>query len=253
MKLCAAPLDFVVVRLDVGGDSVGVSDTTATLETDHGAELPAIPSGKWLPLLAVPCLDPNQVTLDEFRGGDWLQVTDVTGDAITFRRTGSAREIAAGEYLFLSLSSYLVDVLTQKLEDVEAYVARIKGGYDGIPRYGADGAPDELKVIPDSPASMRVAVSPGVALVSSEVLRLRALSYTPTLTAPVTQNRIDLVQAFLGTESRLDYCAVKQGAESATPSAPSVDSGAIGLATILLTPSHTTIQAADITDIRVRR
>ncbi len=252
MRLPAIPLDFLIVQLDPSGSSVGSTDTTATLKSGDGASLPPIAEGRWLPVLAVACTGPEEATLAEMQAGDWLHITDVSGDTITMQRTDTARTLQPGEYLFLSLSAYQWGFLMAKLEHMEFALSTRFGGYDGVPQWGEDGAPDALKVVPDSPSAMRVKVLPGVAMIAGEVFRLASAWTSGTITAPSSNNRIDLVQAKSGAGGLYDAPSIKTGAESAAPSAPAADSGAIPLGEILLTPSHSTIEEGDITDARTR-
>jgi hypothetical protein len=249
MKLPAAPVDWTYVQVETGFAADAV---IADLVAGGGASLPVIESDRWLPGVCVYCQDPEAVLLSDLQSGDWLHVTDVTGDQITFVRTSTARVVADGEYIFISLGAYQWSVIMQKIEDLETLVARLSGNYDRVPQYGADGAPDELKVIEDTPPSMKVLVKAGSAIIDGQAYRLREDTLTPTITAPVTNNRIDLVQGVLGVQGALDSISVKTGQENVSPSPPTVDSGAIALATILLTPSTTTIEDADITDVRER-
>lgn len=74
-----------------------------------------------------------------------------------------------------------------------------------------------------------------------------ALQNTSTITAPTTNPRIDrvIIDAITGAVE------VVTGSEAASPSAPSIPSGKIPVAQVLLTPSTTEITNADITDERV--
>jgi len=252
MKLPAQPSDFLVLQLDPEGDGATDTDTTADLLAGQGADVPTIATGKWLPAIVVNVNDPDYVRLAEWQDGDWIHITSVSTDTITFARTDTARDLLPGEYVFINLSSYLMGVLFSKLEDLEYLTGVLTGGTDGIPAWGLDGAPDVLKVVQQSTPDMTVKVKAGVSLIGNEVARLRADTDSATITAPVTNNRIDLVQLKAGTGGLADSVSVKTGTENVSPVAPTVDAGCLALATILLTPSHTAIETADITDVRVR-
>jgi len=252
MKLMADPLDWVVVQLDRDGGAVGAEETDADLETGDGAEIPSIGEDRWVPAVVVSTYDPERVTLEELRGGDEIHITDVTDDTITFRRTASARAWNQGEYIFLNMPAYGYALMIRKLEDVENLMAKVIGGMDGIPRYGGDGAPNELAVVPTDPVSMVVTVTAGAALIDNEAARLLVDTDTAALVAPVANDRIDLVQLVLGVEGEYDSVNVKTGVEDPAPEAPVVDDGALALATILLTTATTEIEEEDITDVRQR-
>jgi hypothetical protein len=82
--------------------------------------------------------------------------------------------------------------------------------------------------------------------------KLGAQAALPSIGVPATDPRIDLVQATL-TDWAIE---VKTGAESATPVAPTVDTGAIALAEIYTRVGMTVIKDVDdsvngyITDVR---
>lgn len=99
---------------------------------------------------------------------------------------------------------------------------------------------------------MRTEVRPGYAFISKCPFKLAQSVNTAVITAPTTQNRIDLVQAHLGDWS----INVKQGTEAASPTAPSADDDCIALAQLHLRPGMSSIKDTDdstngyITDVR---
>lgn len=112
------------------------------------------------------------------------------------------------------------------------------GGGSGVLR----GAPaGELAVTATAPASLRVAVAPGYAFVDGYPYRLAAGIETAAIAPPVSEGRIDLVQADLATWG----VTVKSGAESASPEAPAPDSGSIALAALVLRPGMGSITNGD--------
>lgn len=117
--------------------------------------------------------------------------------------------------------------------DAEAW-----GGVDGILRGSALGA---LKVSATSPVSLAVEVEPGYAYISGFPYRLSAAVQTVAVVAPVTDPRIDLVQARLHTGD----VSILAGVEDASPSAPSTDADALPLAELYLRPGMTSIKDAD--------
>lgn len=111
---------------------------------------------------------------------------------------------------------------------------------------------DDLAVKATSPVSLRVEARPGYAFISNMPFKLAQTTETPTITAPASQDRIDLVQASL-----VDWSiSVKTGAEAATPSAPTPDTDCIPLAELFLRPGMSSIKDTDdatngyITDTR---
>jgi hypothetical protein len=99
----------------------------------------------------------------------------------------------------------------------------------------------ELAVSATSPPGLRVAVAPGYAFIAGNPFRLSAALETVAIAPPESEDRIDLVQADLATWS----VTVKTGTESASPSAPAVDSGALALAQLVLRPGMVSIEDSD--------
>ncbi len=141
------------------------------------------------------------------------------------------------------------DRIEAALELIHFLLSHAWGGGDGVVR-GA--AVDDLKVVATSPVGLSVVVEPGYAFVSSFPYKLAAATQTADVTAPVTNPRIDLVQARLDTWD----VSVKAGTESATPVAPSADADCIGVAELYLRVGMASIKNADdasngyITDVR---
>lgn len=111
------------------------------------------------------------------------------------------------------------------------------GGGSGVLR----GIGGELAVAATSPVGLSVSVSPGYAFVDGFPLRLSAAVESAGVAAPAADNRIDLVQVNQSTWS----VSVKPGVESASPTAPAADTGAIALAELVLRPGMASIKDAD--------
>jgi len=250
MKLSANPADWLVLQFQIGAGNVSSGATSATLETGQGGLIPAIPAGEWIAALAVDCSDPETVMLSQLRLGDWVYITSVTGDVITMRRSGTARTITEGEYLFFPAGAFEQGAVLQKLKDIEYALSFVWGGGDGVPRLS--DAADALQVVPTVAASMAVKIKAGFAWIGNIQARVRTDYTTGLITAPAADSRIDLVELVLGIGGASDTVTVKTGTQSSTPTAPTVDSGAIALAEILMTYESTTITSGMITDRRTR-
>lgn len=100
---------------------------------------------------------------------------------------------------------------------------------------------DDLKTKATATPSLAIEVQPGYAFIDAYPLKLVAAVQPAAVTPPTTNPRIDLVQACLATWS----IALKTGAESATPAAPSPDTGCIALAQLYLRPGMASIKDAD--------
>ncbi len=130
------------------------------------------------------------------------------------------------------------DRLEAALELVHFLAAQVWSGTDGVAR-GATA--DDLKAVANSPATMGVLVEPGYAFISNTPYKLAAQTPTADVTAPVSNPRIDLVQAGLETWN----ISVKQGVESATPVAPTADTDSIALAQLYVRTTATSIKDTD--------
>lgn len=108
----------------------------------------------------------------------------------------------------------------------------------------AISSPPDLKVSEQDTPDMTAKVAAGACVIAGVLDGLEAETNTPTFVAPTTNDVIAIVQ---GKDGAL---AIKYGTEAGSPSAPMVDAGYIKLAEVYLTPAHTTVQTADITDSR---
>ena len=142
------------------------------------------------------------------------------------------------------------DRIESSLELIFELLTLAWGGGDGVLR-GA--AVDDLSVFATVAESMSVEVRPGLAFISKFPYRLVSATQTVDVVAPVSDPRIELVQARLSTWD----VSIKEGTESATPVAPSPDSDALALGELFLRVGMTSIKDVDdstngyITDVRV--
>ena len=112
------------------------------------------------------------------------------------------------------------------------------GGGSGVIR-GA--VVDDLKAEALSTPGLSVEIQPGYAFISNFPFKLAAATETVDVTAPSTNDRIDLVQASLKSWT----VSIVTGTESATPIAPSPDEDCIALAQLYLRPGMASIKNAD--------
>jgi hypothetical protein len=101
-----------------------------------------------------------------------------------------------------------------------------------------------LRVIPTATPSMKVHIKGGWATYGSSKLLVAEQDSSFTITAPVTNPRIDYV--YIDESGNVQ---VEAGTEAASPTVENYQ-GRIVLAEIYLVPSQTTIVADDITDVR---
>src|SRR5438552_13224868 len=125
------------------------------------------------------------------------------------------------------------------IQPVNAYVSAIDGDISVLTRLGATFAPSA-----EAP-NMTVLLQPGHIFDGTNLTEVAAQS-TATFTTPATNPRIDrvVVQQLTGVAS------VVTGTESASPTPPSIPSGTVPVAQVLLQPSTTAITNAMITDER---
>ena len=141
------------------------------------------------------------------------------------------------------------DRIETALELLHFLQTQANGGSDGVAR---DVTTDDLSVKALSPETLSVEVQPGYAFISEFPYYLAIARTTADVVAPVTDPRIDLVQARLATWD----ISIKTGVESATPVAPTPDTDAIALAELFLRTGMTVIKDTDdstngfITDVR---
>ncbi|MBN2310878.1 MAG: hypothetical protein JXR94_18025 [Candidatus Hydrogenedentes bacterium] len=112
------------------------------------------------------------------------------------------------------------------------------GGGDGVIR---NAAGNDLAVTATVPSSRSVDVAPGYAFISAFPYKLAESIRTAAITPPVSQPRIDLVQARLATWD----VSIVMGAEAASPEAPSPEADCIALAQLYLRPGMASIKTAD--------
>jgi len=143
-------------------------------------------------------------------------------------------------------TSLYIQELQAGIEKLGRFVSAQQGGGDGVIRNQGS----EMEVVAQATPDMTVQVGTGMGFVSDRPVELTAAEDTAAITAPTGNPRIDLVQI-----DQYDTVSIKTGSEAASPSAPSPDSGAMGLAEIYCPVGMTHIDDADggdgyITDAR---
>ncbi len=112
------------------------------------------------------------------------------------------------------------------------------GGTEGVLRTGSLA---DLNVSALAAPGFSVEVGPGYAFIGGYPYKLASTTETVDVSAPLAQDRIDLVQASLAGWT----VVVKTGTESAAPSAPPPDEDCIALAELCLRPGMGSIKNAD--------
>lgn len=130
------------------------------------------------------------------------------------------------------------DRMEAALELMYVLLGQAWGGRDGVVREAAE---EGLKAVATASPGMSVAVKPGYALISGYPFRLATETETVDVAAPVTNDRIDLVQASLETWS----VTVKPGTEAGSPVMPTADADHIALAGLYLRPGMVSIKNSD--------
>ena len=130
------------------------------------------------------------------------------------------------------------DRIAAALEMAYVLINMTGGGADGVVAGLTAG---DLEVTPAQPTGLTVVVQPGWAFISRMPYRLDEPFETAPVTPPVSQPRMDLVQARLADWD----VTIKSGTESDTPSAPAADADCMPLAHVYLRPGMTSIRATD--------
>jgi hypothetical protein len=112
------------------------------------------------------------------------------------------------------------------------------GGGNGVIRHATS---DDLRVAANATPDLSVKVKTGYAFISRFPYKLEAEAATPDVTPPVSNPRIDLVQARLTTWD----VSVVTGSESASPVAPSAQPDCLALARLYLRPGMASIKDTD--------
>jgi hypothetical protein len=130
------------------------------------------------------------------------------------------------------------DNVESALELLHNILALAWGGGDGVIRAATE---NDLKVMANSPPDLAVTVSAGRAFISKFIYKLAEDTTAGPVTPPVSNPRIDLVQAELADW----YVSIKTGEESASPSPPSASADCIPLAQLYLRVGMTSIKDTD--------
>lgn len=112
------------------------------------------------------------------------------------------------------------------------------GGGDGVIRGATDG---DLEVVANSPPDLSVTVRAGRAFISKFIYKLAEDTSAGPVPPPVSNPRIDLVQADLANWTVL----IATGEESSNPTPPTPSADCIALAEIYLRVGMTCIKNAD--------
>lgn len=203
-------------------------DTSLAVATGQGATCPATPF--WL------VIDSEQV-----------EVTTVATDTLTIARAQNdttATAHASGSTAYLRHVAARETEVNTALVGIYAILFFMAGGGNGVIRNAQSAT--FLKVVAQDTPDLTVLVGPGAGFVSYRPVGIMA-PYTSAVIVPPTGNpRIDLVQI-----SSYDVISIKAGTPAGSPSAPTVDTDNLALATIAVAVGATEIENADITDARV--
>lgn len=230
-------LGLVDAQLDPSG-------TALTLDANHNF------ADARTPCVAVLCDTP--ISDDTLLAGEWVKVTDVTGNTATLVRDlrndfgGVGGTWIVGSHVRAMVYAEDVQRLADYANHLEGVIWTMTGRSTsgGVLRFGAPPGDTGLKVVQDSPLSMNVDVNPGAAIYNSgQPFNLSAATEIGPFSVPVTSSRNDLIEILDGV------LTIKEGAEGG--GVPSVDSGGLALASVLVTTSHVQVVTGDISDLRV--
>lgn len=194
-----------------------------------------------------PCLAilTKSRNLYNLKRGEIIKITAKASDTFTVERGYSGTTPAAwaaGDLVMFNIFAEHVNTISK----LQKFLAYAFGNSDtGIIRTTYDPCTD-LQVVAQGTPDMTVKVNIGRAMINFVPVELTVAWDSSAITAPTGGNsRIDLVQI-----DEDENVSIKTGTPSGSPSAPTADADATGLATILLTTGMTTITNGDITDVR---
>ncbi len=141
----------------------------------------------------------------------------------------------------MTVAKYVAPNYTDVAQTAAIYKGYIDGGMSVLHAVAGDFAPHAQ----DTP-NMTIACDAGKIIKGDGTLTEQAAQNTGTITAPVTNPRIDRVVIDASTGA----VSVITGAEAASPTAPSITAGKLPVAQIALTTSTTAITNSIITDER---
>lgn len=154
--------------------------------------------------------------------------------------------IEGGDDIAQSHLDWLID-LKQSTELFQNFMAMyLNDAQNVVIPAGPEGI-NVLKVIPDSPTSMEIKVTRGIAMVDRVPFSLLVTTLSVVLVAPTGNPRIDIVVA----EPNGKTFTVITGVEAGSPSAPATPTGNLLLAELSIIVSQSSIELSDITDKRV--
>ncbi len=130
------------------------------------------------------------------------------------------------------------DRIESALELAFFLLSRAWGGGDGVIRAASV---DDLKVSAKAVPGLSVEVAPGYGFISGFPYQLAAVAETVAVVAPVTDPRIDLVQARLENWD----VSVVVGTEAVSPVVPAADADSIALGELYLRPGMTVVKDTD--------
>lgn len=192
---------------------------------------------------STPCLAiiAKSRRIPDLKDGEIVTITSRDTDTFQIIRTDPQTHVA-GEIVMCNIfAEHLID-LDERIMLVANVLLRAQGTLSSA--VITHGNANSLKVVPNSPADMRVKIKAGQGFVNYWPILLSNDVVTTAIVAP-TLLRIDLIQI----DSEGNY-NIKTGVEHASaPVEPTVDSGYMKLASISLTNGQTEISGG-ITDAR---
>lgn len=139
------------------------------------------------------------------------------------------------------VSSLKLNTWDDRIEDAVALVFQYLnwglGNTSGVLRVNGS----ELRVQATATPGMSVQVLAGSALINGFPYRLTATTETASVLKPLSQSRIDLVQASLTSWT----VSIKRGTESPLPLMPATDTDCVALAKLVLRPTMSVVQDTD--------
>jgi hypothetical protein len=220
--------------------SSALTSTGTTVSVAAGEIAAAISMGLSLPfwLRVYGATEQMECTAWNSTGATLTVSRAANGTSATSHTTGGA----GNTYLDVDFVAAQTWEVNTHIDSIDKFLCALRGGGDGVLPSG-----DMFEVEPTTGgATMAVKVNSGLGFVNNRRVWLDESETSPTITAPSSNPRIDVIQI-----SQYSVVSVLQGTEAASPSAPSLTTGNMALAQILLSTTTTGITSTGITDVRI--
>jgi len=176
-----------------------------------------------------------------------IKVTNVVSGTLTIEKgQESSSDVAhyIDDTISVAPTFEYIEELQLAIDDLNTAVYYLRGAEDGVVRDESGGY--SMLVEETSPTSLSVDIDVGGALIDEGIYRQRAAAVLGPVVAPNSgETRIDIVQVTLNGSASIKTGVADSGV------APDPSSSSIAIAELTIIGGQTTIEAGDISDVRV--